>query len=247
MNNRPEQKNYWNQAGDESYASAMYQSDMVADRITRHTWDAALDFAHQLGVRSDARVMDLGCGDGAFANQVLAKHFAQVDGFDFAEHAIARATKQRPGEHVKFAACDVAAMDYASLGRYDAIFMIGILHHIKRSAADLLVTLGGITDKLIILEPNGNHPVRKLLERTASYKAAGEDSFRISDLKKMVRQANFEVQLYRSINLFPNFTPEPVYKALRWVEPMIEAQPPLYGLLTNRLLGCVKYNTFTPA
>jgi SAM-dependent methyltransferase len=39
-----------------------------------------------MSLQSD--VLDLGCGDGSFANTVLARRFRAVDGFDFAEPAV---------------------------------------------------------------------------------------------------------------------------------------------------------------
>lgn len=41
---------------------------------------------------------------------------------------------------------------------------VGILHHVKAHAAAVAKQLAAITDKVLILEPNGFHPVRKLLE-----------------------------------------------------------------------------------
>jgi hypothetical protein len=61
---------YWERAGAAGYGEAMYRCSEV-ERIRGRCWQAALDIADTLGVPADAHVLDLGCGDGAFANAML--------------------------------------------------------------------------------------------------------------------------------------------------------------------------------
>jgi 2-polyprenyl-3-methyl-5-hydroxy-6-metoxy-1,4-benzoquinol methylase len=133
-----------------------------------------VEIGKQLGLDRASRILDLGCGDGALTNMVLAKHFGSIDGIDFSPNAIDRAAKDSPREDIQFFAQDITKMDYAALPRYDGVFLWGILHHVKESAPYILQNLRGITDRVIVLEPNGNHIVRKLLEKTQIYKNAGE-------------------------------------------------------------------------
>jgi cyclopropane fatty-acyl-phospholipid synthase-like methyltransferase len=73
---------YWERAGERSYAEAMFYSGEVERHVNRRLWKVALDIADQLGVPSSGRVLDLGCGDGAFAIQALAGRYRQIDGYD---------------------------------------------------------------------------------------------------------------------------------------------------------------------
>src|SRR5258708_602576 len=82
---------YWENAGKISYADAMFTSGEVEHHVNRRLWNVAIEIADQLGVPRTGHVLDFGCGDGAFANQVLAQSYRAVDGYDKAEAAIERA------------------------------------------------------------------------------------------------------------------------------------------------------------
>lgn len=228
---------YWERAGEVGYARAMYSSPDVATHVRYRLWREAIEIASAMGVAPAAHVLDFGCGDGAFANELLATRYAAVVGVDKAQAAIARARAGAPGAHVHFQVADLVLMDYAALPRYDAAFLMGILHHVKSSAARLVRALADRTDKMIVLEPNGNHLLRKLLELTPSYRRAGEDSFRTKELIALFAAAGFRAVVARRINLFPNFTPGFIYRSLAWVEPRIEANAFGRALCTVDLCG----------
>src|SRR5580700_10984367 len=87
---------YWERAGAVGYGETMFGSRAVEQHVNRRLWGIAIEIGQQLGLDSSARVLDLGCGDGAFAIAVLARNFAAVDGFDMAEAAIRRAQANAP-------------------------------------------------------------------------------------------------------------------------------------------------------
>ncbi|HXC27657.1 MAG TPA: class I SAM-dependent methyltransferase [Stellaceae bacterium] len=215
----------------------MFASSLVEQHLRLRLWGVAVEIGRQLGLDADARVLDLGCGDGAFANHTLAANFAAVDGFDFSEAAIRRATENAAGAHMRFAARDVTRIDFTELPHYDGAFLIGILHHVKPVAPAILKGLRGNTGRVVVLEPNGGHVVRKLLELTPSYRAAGEDSFRRSRLLRLFAEAGYRTVVSRRLNLFPNFTPQTAFRLLRWLEPLVEATPVLRALCTVDMYG----------
>jgi cyclopropane fatty-acyl-phospholipid synthase-like methyltransferase len=229
---------YWERAGTVSYGAAMYRCAEVERHIRGRCWQAALDIADALGVPRDAHVLDLGCGDGAFANAMLAARYRAVDGLDLAEAAIRRADADAE-PHVHFRAVDLTTLDYASLPRYGAAFLMGILHHVKAATPAILAGLATRTDRIIVLEPNGDHLLRKLLELTPSYRAAGEDSFRTAQLVDVFAAAEFRAQVHRRMNLCPNFTPQFLYRLFAPLEPRIEASPLLDALCTVNMFGFV--------
>jgi cyclopropane fatty-acyl-phospholipid synthase-like methyltransferase len=233
----PSPEVYWERAGEASYAEAMFRSREVERYVNQRLWNAALEIAREIGIPEGGHVMDLGCGDGAFANQVLAEHYDRVDGFDRSEAAIrrARALAARPG--IRFEARDLARLDVGALPRCDGAFLIGILHHVKPVAPRLLRDLQRVTHRVVTLEPNGSHVVRKLLERTASYRAAGEQSFRTRELEAVFEAAGYRKVVWRRLNLFPNFTPRAVFRLLRPLEPLVESTPGLRALCTVNLCG----------
>jgi 2-polyprenyl-3-methyl-5-hydroxy-6-metoxy-1,4-benzoquinol methylase len=231
------QKAYWEKAGQKGYCNEMFSSNDVGQRIIERLWTIALDVGTQLGMTPDGHVLDLGCGDGSFVNRVLAQHFRAVDGLDFAEAAIHRARAEAVKPDVKFEICDLSREDLTKLPHYDGVFLIGILHHVKRFAPSIVKALRKVTTRVVVLEPNGSHLARKLLERTPTYRAAGEDSFRTREVIRMFEEAGFRTIVRRPFSLFPNFTPKIIYRGLSPLEPLVESTPLLRELCTNNIYG----------
>lgn len=231
---------YWNRAGEVSYGQAMYSSADVERHVRLRLWNIAAAIADEVGVPKDGHVLDFGCGDGAFANETLAPRYRRIDGYDLAPAAIERANKEAPGPHVKFTAADLLKLDYATMPRYDGAFLIGILHHIKAETPEVLRSLALLTDKMVVLEPNGNNIVRKLLEFTPSYRAAGEDSFRTREMIEVFSAAGWRTTSHQRVNLFPNFTPGIIYRLFAPLEPYIEASSLWNALCTVNMFGVVR-------
>jgi len=219
---RPE--DYWDRAGVRGYAQAMYPNADVASYLRGRLWETALDIADTLGVLTGGHVLELGCGDGAFANQMLAARYRMVDGLDLSEMAIRRAQAEAK-KNATYRAIDLVTFDYGSLPRYDAAFMLGILHHVKPAAPAVIRAVARRTDKMIVLEPNGNNLLRKALEFTPSYRRAGEDSFRSRDLIEIFTAAGWRTVVWRRLNLLPNFAPRFLCRLLAPIERRIEASP----------------------
>jgi 2-polyprenyl-3-methyl-5-hydroxy-6-metoxy-1,4-benzoquinol methylase len=231
---------YWNRAGELSYGQAMYSSADVERHVRLRLWNIAAAIADEIGIPKDGHVLDFGCGDGAFANETLAPRYRRIDGYDLAPAAIERANKEAPGPHVKFTAADLLKLDYAAMPRYDGAFLIGILHHIKAETPEALRSLARLTDKMVVLEPNGNNIVRKLLEFTPSYRAAGEDSFRTAEMIEIFAAAGWRTTSHQRVNLFPNFTPGIIYRLFAPIEPYVEASSLWNALCTVNMFGVVR-------
>jgi cyclopropane fatty-acyl-phospholipid synthase-like methyltransferase len=237
MQGKPEA--YWDRAGEQGYGHAMYRSADVEAHVRGRLWRIAAEIADQLGVPRDGAVIDVGCGDGAFTNQMLAARYRSVTGIDKSEAAIERA-RAEARDNATFRAVDLVTFDYASLPRYDAAFLIGILHHVKAATPDIVRALSQRTDRMIVLEPNGNHLLRKALEWTPSYRAAGEDSFSARQLTAIFAGAGWQTTVQRRLNLFPNFTPGRLYRWLGPVEPWIESRRFWNALCTVDLYGLTR-------
>nr|AEQ20367.1 S-adenosylmethionine-dependent methyltransferase [uncultured bacterium CSL1] len=237
-NSLPE--SYWEQAGSASYAEAMYSSEGVERHIRQRSWNLLTDVGLSLGMTPQSRILDLGCGDGAFANQQLAKFFTQVEGYDLSVAGIERANTQRALPDFHFHTADLTTMDYASLTPYDGVFMVGILHHVKPHAAAIVKALRHVAPRVVVLEPNGMHPARKLLELTPSYRRAGEQSFSATAVVRMFEDAGYELKRFHRQGLFPNFTPPMILRALKPLEEWIEASRILSLSCTASVFGFVR-------
>lgn len=233
---------YWDRAGELGYGEAMYRFSEVEAHVRGRVWKAAAEIANQIGIPKDGHILDLGCGDGAFANEILAANYRVVEGIDKSEPAIRRAQGKAPSVHVTFRAADLVAFDYDSLPHYDGAFLIGILHHVKDATPAIVKALARRTEKMVVLEPNGNNLVRKALEFTPSYRSAGEDSFRTKELHKIFEAAGWRTVTSRRLNIFPNFTPAYIYRLIRSLQPWIEQSRFWSGLCTVGVYGLVTAN-----
>jgi 2-polyprenyl-3-methyl-5-hydroxy-6-metoxy-1,4-benzoquinol methylase len=231
---------YWERAGAVSYARAMYCSSDVERHVRHRLWHVAIDIADAIGISREGHVLDYGCGDGAFANDTLARCYRAIDGYDKAKAAIERARANAPGPHVMFVSADLVTLDYGALPHYDGAFLMGILHHIKRATPEVVRSLARVTDKMVVLEPNGNHLVRKVLEFIPSYRRAGEDSFRTRQIMGIFAAAGWSVAVHHRLNLFPNFTPGSFFRLLAPLEPRVEASRFWNALCTVNMFGLTR-------
>ena len=227
---------FWEHAGEVGYWKAMYASQDVATHTTRRLWNIAIDIGKQLGLKEDSHVLDLGCGDGVFANEVLARHFRTVEGMDASKPAIDRA-KAGAANEGSFRVCDITKVDLATLPHYDAVFLMGILHHVKKGTPEIVQQVRKITNRVIVLEPNGNNLLRKCLEFSPEYRKAGEQSFTRNQIERIFSDAGFEKVLCQRLNPFSVVTPKFVFRALVPFEGTIESTPVLRTICTTNMWG----------
>ncbi len=117
--------------------------------------------ARKLALKEGDRVLDVGCGWGAFPLWAATKHGASVIGITLsepqAEEARRRAEQAGVADRV-----EIRVMDYRDLAgeRFDAIASIGMVEHVGASQIDVYAcTLAGL------LEPGGrllNHGITRL-------------------------------------------------------------------------------------
>ncbi len=117
--------------------------------------------ARKLALKEGDRVLDVGCGWGAFPLWAATRHGASVLGITLsapqAEKARQRAEAAGVGDRV-----EIRVMDYRDLQgeRFDAIASIGMVEHVGASQIDIYAqTLAGL------LEPGGrllNHGITRL-------------------------------------------------------------------------------------
>jgi 2-polyprenyl-3-methyl-5-hydroxy-6-metoxy-1,4-benzoquinol methylase len=210
------------QHGAYAYTGDRLSSRLANGRISRAIVES-FDFR-------DASVLDLGCGDGAYTVEFARFGIRQVVGLDPAAVAIdaARARAQALGvaDTVRFEVGNIYVLDeYIASGRFDCIVIRGVLHHLP-DPARALAGLAAFEGTVIVLEPNGNNPVLKLLERFSRYHIEHEErSFRPGLIRSWITATGLSVHRCRVLNLVPFFCPDPIAKVLRAVEPLVERIP----------------------
>lgn len=234
-----DQDRFWEKAGQIGYEDALFRSKRVGEHVIGKQWQVALDTARRIGIPDGGAVVELGCGDGAFAAGVLGPVYGRVDAFDKSQASIARATSRGAAAHVRFRAADVSQLVYRDGDRWDGAFLMGFLHHIKRYTPAVLGQLSRVANRVVVLEPNGDNRVRKLLERLPSYREAGEESFRLAELRRIFESYGYRVEAQSPINLFPPFMPDILFTPILALERVMEGRPTFHRLCGSWVLGFV--------
>jgi hypothetical protein len=113
----------------------------------------------------------------------------------------------------------------ATAENYDIAVLRGVLHHTDDPERALAVAMA-LAPVTIVLEPNGNNPVLKLIERISPYhRAHGERSFFPFTIRNWARRAGGRVVSQRAINLVPIFSPDWLAQTCKTAEPLVEALP----------------------
>jgi 2-polyprenyl-3-methyl-5-hydroxy-6-metoxy-1,4-benzoquinol methylase len=171
-------------------------------------------------------IIDIGAGDGTYSKDILnARPDAKITGFDPASEAIKMAAEKYPD--IEFSVGNILEPDTFPKKRYDAGVIRGVLHHLKDPQL-AIKNSGMLADRVIIIEPNGNNPILKLIEKVSPYHREHEErSFSSSLLKKWCEESGFEVEKIDFIGFVPFFFPTFLTKIIYFFQPMMEKIYPL--------------------
>ncbi len=237
MGHTDTQKLFWEKAGCRGYGPTIFSSPGVQQHIRSMVWGTALKTAHLLGLDGRSRVLELGCGDGEFALNLLAPNFLSVDGFDYAASAIEKARSFCRHQPVTFSLCDITEFDYAAGQSWDGAFLMGFLHHVKKDAPVIVEKLAKVAPRVVVADPNGNNLMRKALELLPAYRRAGEQSFRLRQLTDMFVAAGYRLISRDLVSAIPPFTPAVLLPAAAAAEKMIEKAAFLENVKSTYILG----------
>lgn len=207
-----------------SYA---YTIDRLSARIVNTRFSECIANSYDF---SGKTVLDLGCGDGTYTLEFPALGVKEVVGVDPASEAIeaakAKALKLGLDVTVKFKIGNIYSLEpFLLYNRFDCIVLRGVLHHLP-DPARAISGLANFDGTIVVLEPNGNNPVLKLLEKFSHYHILHEErSFTPVLIYSWLTAAGFRIYSSKMLNLVPMFCPDWMAKALNFVGPMIERLP----------------------
>jgi ubiquinone/menaquinone biosynthesis C-methylase UbiE len=172
-------------------------------------------------------LVDIGCGDGMYTHNIK-ENFPHLDvfGFDPAASAIELARQKYPS--VKFETINLLDEHLpVPEVKYDVAVIRGVLHHLSDQQR-AITNAFRLADNVIIMEPNGNNPILKLIEKTSSYHIEHEEqSFFEWQLKAWIRQAGGQVDAWSYVGYVPFFFPTGPAKVIYALQPMLEKVPGL--------------------
>ena len=175
-------------------------------------------------------ILDVGCGDGTFTFEILKEvNPKKIIGFDYAQSAIRVANKSvepRMQGKIEFLHRDVYNVHKMfKKNSFDVIVIRGVLHHLTRPE-QAIKSLRNLSNKIIVLEPNGFNPILKFIENTSSYHLRrGEKSYWPPTINKWFENNGFRTRKQLFFSIVPYFCPKNVVKILKFIEPVMEKVP----------------------
>jgi SAM-dependent methyltransferase len=171
-------------------------------------------------------VLDAGCGDGTYTAELKSRNpHIEFTGFDPAEAAIIEASRVTP--ECNFMVGDILDISSYPKGRFDLVIIRGVLHHLPtqhqavRNAAE-------IADYVLIIEPNGNNPILKWIEKTSTYHIEHEEqSFSSRILIEICQKCGLKLQDVSFVGFVPFFFPTLPSRVIHFFQPLLERIPGL--------------------
>ena len=195
---------------------------------------------------SGKRVIDIGCGDGAYTCEFLAANPKYVLGIDAAEQAVAVASKRSAGiDRICFRTMDIC--DLSNLNeKFEIAVVRGLLHHLY-DVQKAIDNLSGLADVVIVIEPNGYNPLLKIIEKTSNYHIKHEErSYAPHKLDLWFRKRGGHIKQSLYCGLVPFFCPDLAAKILKMLEPVVERIPLVRQLLCAVYVFKVDFKGYAP-
>ena len=170
-------------------------------------------------------VLDIGCGDGFFTIRFwdLAQPRSMV-GLDPASHAIAVANTNKGNRSVPFLIGDAHQLLFPD-DSFDLALLQGILHH-DDNPQNTIREAFRVAAEILVLEPNGNNPGLKMIEKTSRYhREHNEKSFTSKRLRRWIEESGGAVAYQRFAGFVPMFCPSVIARTMKALEPVVEALP----------------------
>jgi len=170
--------------------------------------------------------IDIGCGDGLSAND-LKNAYPNIEftGFDPAFEAIEIAKSKY--KQVNFLVGDLLNPATFPNKKFDVGIIKGVLHHLASAYTGIENSMK-LSDKMIIVEPNGNNPILKMIEKNSQYHIEHEEqSFSSKQLVEWCEKAGYKIIKLDYIGFVPFFFPTFLSKVIYFFQPLLEKIYPI--------------------
>jgi SAM-dependent methyltransferase len=182
-----------------------------------------------------ATVLDLGCGDGTYTADIhRARPSLRLVGVDAAEEAIEEARRRH--EDIEFRTADALDLSTYPPGPFDLAIARGVLHHLS-DPKKAIANLTRCASRVLIIEPNGNNPVLKVIERVSAYHREHEEkSYSSRTLRRWCADARARVTSLSYIGFVPFFFPAFGARLIYRMQPVLEKVPLLPDVLGAQIV-----------
>jgi 2-polyprenyl-3-methyl-5-hydroxy-6-metoxy-1,4-benzoquinol methylase len=195
-----------------SYDALHAESITASGESTEYFARYKLACLQRLGLRSQGAVLDYGCGIGNLTEQLVTS-YADVHAYDPSQKSLEVARRRAPRATFHESADDLPN------GRFEAVIVAGVLHHVPpRERPALLTQLRdklAPRGKLVVFEHN---PLNPLTRRAVSACAFDDDAILLWpwEAKRLVANSGFSDTRLDYIVFFPR-----ALAALRPLEPKL--------------------------
>jgi SAM-dependent methyltransferase len=190
------------------------------------------------------RIIDLGCGDGFYTAEI-ARDFpdAYVEANDPAKVAIEMAQARFPD--ITFTVANILDLTSQPTTMFDVAVIRGVIHHRPDNSQQLAIqNARAIAKMIIIVEPNGNNPILKFIEKKSAYHIAHEEqSFNSETLVGWCHAAGWQHVSRKFIGFVPFFFPELLSRLVYFVQPLLEKVPLINTYLSAQIVVVCKNTT----
>lgn len=170
------------------------------------------------------KVIDIGCGDGTYTAE-LKQRLPNVEftGFDPASVAIQNAAKKYTD--CKFLVGNVLDASTFPQQQYDVAIIRGVIHHLP-TQSEAVKNAALLSNRVLIIEPNGNNPILKWIEKNSEYHIKHEEqSFSSDFLQNICTDNGLKVSYLSFIGFVPFFFPTLPSKLIYFFQPLLERIP----------------------
>jgi SAM-dependent methyltransferase len=195
---------------------------------TQRSTDAIL----ATGCLRNQSVVDVGCGDGFYTIRFWDRAQPKsMVGVDPAGHAIAVANSNKGNRPMQFLVANAHQLPFPD-NSFDLALVQSILHH-DDNPRSVIREAFRVAPEILVHEPNGNNPGLKIIEKISRYHLEhNEKSFTSNQLRRWIEERGGVIIYQRFAGFVPMFCPSVVARAMKTIEPLVEALPFL------NTLGC---------
>jgi ubiquinone/menaquinone biosynthesis C-methylase UbiE len=200
------------------YTNGSQLSSRMATQRTLKAILTAGDFAGR-------SVLDMGCGDGFFTQQIWdLSSPGKLVGVDAAEQAIKVANTNKPPRPIEFAVGNAHKLPWPD-NSFDVVLIQSILHH-DDDPQDMIREAFRLAPEILIHEPNGNNLGLKIIEKTSPYhRKHHEKSYTSIQFDQWIKANGGKIFYRKYAGFVPMFCSDGLARTMKLIEPVLERVP----------------------